>query len=93
MKTLLKVLAVILLLVVCIPFVPPIYKRYTKQLVKSYFDQREWYNNVDHEELSQVKKYCEERGFSTDYYILVDFSKPPGKHRFSQTTYTHFGKI
>lgn len=82
MKTLLKILAVIFLLIACVPFLPPIYKTYTKPLAKNYFDQREWYNNVDHEELAQVREYCQERGFSTDYYIMVDFSRPSGKRRF-----------
>ena len=82
MKTLLKTLAVILVLIGCIPFVPPIYKRYTKPLIKNYIDKREWYNNIDHEQLAQVRDYCERRGFSTDYYIMVDFSRPSGKRRF-----------
>ncbi len=67
-------LVVIVLLIVCIPFVPPIYNRYTKPLYKNYVDAKEWYGKVDCEDLSEVKDYCERRGYSTDYYILVDAS-------------------
>ena len=75
-------LVVISLLIVSIPFVPPIYNRYTKPLYKNYVDAKEWYCKVDCENLSQVRDYCERRGYSTDYYILVDFSIPSGKKRF-----------
>lgn len=75
-------LVVIVLLIVSIPFVPPIYNRYTKPLYKNYVDAKEWYGKVDCENLSQVRDYCERRGYSTDYYILVDFSIPSGKKRF-----------
>ena len=34
------------------------------------------YDYVDHKDLAQVRDYCERKGFSTDYYILVDFSPP-----------------
>lgn len=67
-------LVVIVLLIVSIPLVPPIYNRYTKPLYKNYVDAKEWYGKVDYENLSQVRDYCERRGYSTDYYILVDFS-------------------
>ena len=76
------VLLVVLLLMACIPFVPPIYQRYTKPLYKNYIDAKEWYGKVDCENLSQVRDYCDRRGYSTDYYILVDFSIPSGKKRF-----------
>ena len=85
MKTMNKkyiVLLVVLLLMACIPFVPPIYQRYTKPLYKNYIDAKEWYGKVDCENLSQVRDYCDRRGYSTDYYILVDFSIPSGKKRF-----------
>ena len=82
MKMLLKLFAVIIMLIGCIPFIPYIYKNYTKPLVKNYLDKRDWYNNIDHEQLAQVRNYCERRGFSTDYYIMVDFSIPSGKRRF-----------
>lgn len=36
-------LVVIVLLIVSIPFVPPIYNRYTKPLYKNYVDAKEWY--------------------------------------------------
>lgn len=44
MKTMNKkyiVLLVVLLLMACIPFVPPIYQRYTKPLYKNYIDAKE----------------------------------------------------
>lgn len=75
-------LVVMVLLIVSIPLVPPIYNRYTKPLYKNYVDAKEWYGKVDCENLSQVRDYCERRGYSTDYYILVDFSIPSGKKRF-----------
>ena len=40
-------LVVIVLLIVSIPFVPPIYNRYTKPLYKNYVDAKEWYDKVD----------------------------------------------
>lgn len=80
-KRVLKVLLVILLLIACIPFVPPIYNRFTNPLYKNYIDARLWYDKVDCEDLSQVRDYCDRRGYSTDYYILVDFSIPSGKKR------------
>lgn len=76
------VLLVVLQLIACIPFVPPIYKRYTRPLYKSYVDAKEWYGKVDCENLAQVRDFCERRGYSEDYYILVDFSRPSGKKRF-----------
>lgn len=85
MKTMNKkyiVLLVVLLLMACIPFVPSIYQRYTKPLYKNYINAKECYGKVDCENLSQVRDYCDRRGYSTDYYILVDFSIPSGKKRF-----------
>lgn len=76
------VLLVGLLLMACIPFVPTLYQRYTKPLYKNYIDAKEWYGKVDCENLSQVRDYCDRRGYSTDFYILVDFSIPSGKKRF-----------
>ena len=76
------VLLVVLLLMACIPFVPTLYQRYTKPLYKNYIDAKEWYGKVDCENLSQVRDYCDRRGYSTDNYILVDFSIPSGKKRF-----------
>ena len=81
-KIILISIAVILLTVVSIPFVPPIYNRYTKPMWKNYMDNKEWYGKVDPENIEQVRDYCERRGYSTDYYILVDFSIPSGKKRF-----------
>ena len=75
-------IAMVLLLVVCIPFVPPVYNRYTKPLWKNYMAGKEWYSKVDPENTEQVRDYCERRGYSTEYYILVDFSIPSGKKRF-----------
>lgn len=82
MKKILKKLCVFIVLAACVPFIPPIYKRYTKPLYKNYIDQKEWYEKIDHQQLAKVRDYCQRRGFSTDYYILVDFSKPSGKRRF-----------
>lgn len=59
-----------------VPFLPPIYNRYTRPFYKNYVDQKEWYGKVDCENLSQVRDFCERRGYSTDYYVLVDFSIP-----------------
>ena len=39
-------LLVVLLLIVCIPFVPPIYKRFTRPLYNNYIDQKEWYGKM-----------------------------------------------
>jgi len=69
-------LLVVLLLIAFIPFIPPVYHRFTKPMYKSYADAKEWYGKVDCEDLSEVKDYCERRGYNTDYYILVDFSIP-----------------
>ena len=63
-------------------FLPPIYNRYTRPFYKNYVGQKEWYGKVDCENLSQVRDFCERRGYSTDYYVLVDFSIPSGKKRF-----------
>jgi hypothetical protein len=75
-------ITVILLLLVCIPFVPPVYNRYTKPLWKNYVAGKEWYSKVDPENTKQVRDYCKRRGYSTEYYILVDFRIPSGKKRF-----------
>lgn len=76
------ILLVVLLILACIPFLPPIYNRYTRTLYKNYVDQKEWYGKVDCENLAEVRDFCERRGYSIDYYILVDFSIPSGKKRF-----------
>lgn len=82
MKKILKFLIIVLIVFACIPLVPPIYQRFTKPLFKNYVTQREWYNNVDRDNLKNVRAYCERNGFNTDYYVLVDFSIPSGKQRF-----------
>ncbi len=82
MKKLLIIIATVLLLVALVPFFPPIYNRYTRPLYKNYVDQKEWYGKVDCENLAEVRDFCERRSYSTDYYILVDFSIPSGKKRF-----------
>jgi len=51
------ILLVLLLLIACIPFVPPIYKRYTRPMYKSYVDAKEWYGKVDCENLAQVRDF------------------------------------
>ena len=66
-KIILISLAVIILTVVCIPFVPPIYNRYTKPMWKNYMDNKEWYGKVEPENIEQVRDYCERRNYSTDY--------------------------
>lgn len=75
-------LAALLLLLALVPFVPPIYQRYTRPLWKNYMASKDWYDTTNPEDLAQVRQYCERRGYSTDYYILVDFSIPSGKKRF-----------
>lgn len=82
MKKLLIILGILVLLVIGVLFVPPIYNRFTKPFFKNTMDAKEWYQQVDCENLTQVRDYCDRRGYSTDYYILVDFSKPSGKKRF-----------
>lgn len=82
MKKFLIILGILLLLVIGVLFVPPIYNRFTKPLFKNTVDAKEWYHQVDCENLTQVRDYCNRLGYSTDYYILVDFSKPSGKKRF-----------
>ncbi len=81
-KFLLISIAVTLLLIICVPFVPPIYNRYTKPLWNNYMAGKEWYGKVDPENVEQVRDFCERRGYSTEYYVLVDFSIPSGKKRF-----------
>ena len=80
-KIILIGLAVVLFLLVCIPFVPPIYRNYTKPLWNNFWANREW-KKVDPENTAQVRDFCKRRGYSTDYYILVDFSIPSGQKRF-----------
>ena len=82
MKKLLIILGIVVLLVIGVLFVPPIYNRFTKPFFKNTVDAKEWYHQVDCESLTQVRDYCDRRGYSTDYYILVDFSIPSGKKRF-----------
>ena len=82
MKKLLIILGILVLLVIGVLFVPPIYNRFTKPFFKNTVDAKEWYHQVDCENLTQVRDYCDRLGYSTDYYILVDFSKPSGKKRF-----------
>lgn len=79
MKKLLIILGILVLLVIGVLFVPSIYNRFTKPFFKNTVDAKEWYHQVDCENLTQVKDYCDRRGYSTDYYILVDFSIPSGK--------------
>lgn len=82
MEKVFKIWAIIIVILALLPFVPPIYKKVTKPMYKNYIDQREWYKNVNREQLKQVREYCEKRGFDTCYYVLVDFSIPSGKRRF-----------
>ena len=98
MKKHLKIIAVAVVLIGCIPFIPPIYKKYTKPLIKKIINwqewhgknrqewhdinPQEWYDEVVHKDLKQVRDYCRRSNFSTHYYIMVDFSRPSGKKRF-----------
>ena len=82
MKKFLIILGILLLLVIGVLFVPPIYNKFTKPFFKNTVDAKEWYYQVDCENLTQVRDYCDRLGYSTDYYILVDFSIPSGKKRF-----------
>lgn len=67
---------------ICIPFLPPIYSRFTKPMWKNYVDHMEWYGKVDPENIDQVRDYCERRGYSQEFYLLIDFGIPSGKKRF-----------
>ena len=69
MKKLLIILGILVLLVIGVLFVPPIYNRFTKPFFKNTVDAKEWYHQVDCENLAQVRDYCDRRGYSTDYYI------------------------
>lgn len=82
MKKFLKYIIIALVIIICIPFLPPIYKKYTRPFYNNYMAQKEWYGKVDCEDLSAVKKFCQRRGYNTQYYILVDFSIPSGQKRF-----------
>lgn len=82
-----KLLIILVLLVIGVLFVPPIYNRFTKPFFKNMVDAKVWYHKVDCENLTQVRDYCDRRGYSTDYYILVDFSKPSGKKSRFPTLY------
>lgn len=81
-KKILIAIAIMLLILVCIPFIPYIYKKYTKPLWKNHKDDKEWYNKTNPEDIDQVRNYCKRRGYDTNHYIFVDFSIPSGKKRF-----------
>ena len=66
MKKLLIILGILVLLVIGVLFVPPIYNRFTKSFFKNTVDAKEWYHQVDCENLTQVRDYCDRRGYSTD---------------------------
>ncbi len=66
MKNKYIILLVVVLMIVSLPFLPLIYKRFTRPLYKSVVDAKEWYGKVDCEDLAQVQDYCERRGYSTD---------------------------
>lgn len=53
-----------------------------KPLYDNYIETEKWYGKVNCENHTQVRDYCNRRGYSTDYYFLVDFSIPSGKKRF-----------
>jgi hypothetical protein len=81
-KKLLIGIAVFLLIVVGVLLVSTICNRRTKPTFKNRVDDKEWYDKVNPESIEQVRDYCQRRGFSTKYYILVDFSIRSGKKRF-----------
>lgn len=81
-KKLLIGIAVFLLIVVGVLLVSTICNRCTKPTFKNRVDDKEWYGKVNPESIEQVRDYCQRRGFSTNYYILVDFSIRSGKKRF-----------
>ena len=56
----------ILLIVVCGPFVPPIYNRYTKPLWRNYMAGKEWYSKVNHESMEEVR----DSSFGFRFYVL-----------------------
>ena len=68
MKKLLIILGILVLLVIGVLFVPPIYNRFTKPFFKNTVDAKEWYHQVDCENLTQVRDYCDRRGYSTDIF-------------------------
>ncbi len=55
MKKLLIILGILVLLVIGVLFVPPIYNRFTKPFFKNTVDAKEWYHQVDCENLTQVR--------------------------------------
>lgn len=61
MKKFLIILGILVLLVIGILFVPPIYNRFTKPFFKNTVDAKEWYHQVDCENLTQVRDYCDRR--------------------------------
>ena len=54
MKKFLIILGILTLLVIGVLFVPPIYNRFTKPFFKNTVDAKEWYHQVDCENLTQV---------------------------------------
>ena len=61
MKKLLITLGILVLLVIGVLLVPPIYNRFTKPFFKNTVDAKEWYHQVDCENLTQVRDYCDRR--------------------------------
>lgn len=81
-KKILIAIAIILLILVCIPYIYNKYIKPSRHSWKNYKNDKEWYNKTNPEDIDQVKEYCMHRGYDTIYYILVDFSIPSGKKRF-----------
>ena len=52
MKKFLIILGILILLVIGALFVPPIYNRFTKPFFKNTVDAKEWYHQVDCENLT-----------------------------------------
>lgn len=80
-KGCLLAVVVVLLMVCAIPFVPSIFRNYTRPLYKNWKSGRQWYGKIDAENLDQVRDYCSKNDFNTTYYMLVDYSIPSGKKR------------
>ncbi len=81
-KKIITNVVIFLLLLACVPFLPPIYTNYTKPLVKSWWSGREWYGEVDCANLDSVRAFCKKYGYNSEYYILVDFGIRSGRKRF-----------
>lgn len=81
-KKIISGVVIFLLLLACVPFLPPVYRNYTKPFVAAWWSRKEWYAEVDNANLDSVKRYCQKYGYNSEYYILVDFGIRSGRKRF-----------